>query len=234
MSTERPYNLVITSHKGGTGRTTLALATAWLWGQRGLNVTLLDADPVKAATLVATGPDGSCPWPNVNLITSRNGRYRIPPHQDVVVIDSPPATEPLAQEFLHTADGVVVCCLADSLSLNTLPAATRAVLRAREANEDLEILGIAANIFSPSDLSQNRALTQLRGAPGGLFVEPAIPNRPELRDWPLSPGAELPAGPGKQAFRALADLFRDKIAEAGWARFATKRQGEYRANVADR
>ena len=60
-----PYVLAVTSHKGGTGRTTLACGLAWLWGQRGLNVCLVDADPVKAAVLVAAGPDGICPWANV-------------------------------------------------------------------------------------------------------------------------------------------------------------------------
>jgi len=232
MQPERPYILAITSHKGGTGRTTVALALAWLWGQRGMNVTLVDADPVKAAALVATGPDGNCPWQNVNLVVARNGQLKIPPRQDVVIIDSPPATESLAQNFLQKADGVVICCLADSLSLNTLPAATKAILQAREFNESLEILGIAVNIFNLADLGQTRSLSQLRGAPGGLLLEPVIPNRPELRDWPLDPGSDLPNGPGKQAFRALADTFRDKIVEAGWSAFASNRQGNHRAHPA--
>ena len=60
-----PYVLAVASHKGGTGRTTAALALAWLWGRAGRRVTLADADPARAAGLVARGPSGECDWPNV-------------------------------------------------------------------------------------------------------------------------------------------------------------------------
>lgn len=216
----RPYVLALTSHKGGTGRTTLALALAWLWGQRGLKVALVDADPVQAALLVACGPTG-CRWANVTTVPAAGGSASVPAGHDVVVIDTPPATEPLAQSVFRKADGVVVCCLADPLALGTLPAATRAVREARGANPDLELLGIVVNAFNPTDLGQTRCLSLLRGAPGGLFVEPPVPARAELRDWPLAPGSDLPDGPARGPLRALADTFRDRIAEAGWPRFAT-------------
>ncbi|MBA4187531.1 MAG: hypothetical protein C0467_05875 [Planctomycetaceae bacterium] len=218
-SPEEPYVLTVTSHKGGTGRTTLALALAWLWGQRGLKVTLMDADPVQAALLVACGPVG-CRWPNVTTVAAPDGVGTIPANQDVVVIDSPPATEQLAQVGLRKSNGVVLCCLADSLSLGTLPAATQAVREAKISNPNLDLLGIAVSVFNPLDLDQTRCLSLLRGAHGGLFVEPPIPVRPELRDWPLTAGADLPDGPGRQALRALADVFRDQIADAGWPQFA--------------
>lgn len=218
-----PYVLAVTSHKGGTGRTTLACGLAWLWGQRGLNVCLVDADPVKAAVLVAAGPDGCCSWANVALVSARTGGARVPPGQDIVIIDSPPATEPLAQKVFGRANGVIICSLADSLALNTLPAATRAVREARQGNPDLALLGIAVNVFNPADVNQSRCLSMLRGARGGLFVEPPIPARPELRDWPLSPGSDLPEGPSRVALRALADTFRDHIADAGWTQVASRR-----------
>jgi|GEM_PF-2462977 cellulose biosynthesis protein BcsQ len=219
-----PYVLAITSHKGGTGRTTLAAGIAWLWGQRGLKIALVDADPVRAATLLALNAEGVCPWPNVHVVVAQQGVAKIPPGMDAVIIDSPPATEPLAQRVFAKADGVVICSLADSLALNTLPAATRAVREARETNPDLDLLGIAVNIFNSSDLSQSRCLSALRGARGGLFVEPPIPARPELREWPLHPGSELPDGPGRVALRALADTFRDQIVESGWEQFANRRE----------
>ena len=53
-----------------------------------------------------------------------------------------------------------------------------------------------------------------------------MPLRPEFRDWPLSPGADLPDGPGRQALKALADGLRDQVVDAGWAQFANaKRDG---------
>lgn len=218
-----PYILAITSHKGGTGRTTLAAGIAWLWGQRGLKVALVDADPVRAAALLVANAEGVCSWTNVSLVVAQQGLAKIPPGMDAVIIDSPPATEPLAQRVFAKADGVVICSLADSLALNTLPAATRAVRDAREVNPELDLLGIAVNIFNSSDVAQTRCLSALRGARGGLFVEPPIPARPELRDWPLHPGTELPDGPGRVALRALADIFRDQIVESGWEQFANRR-----------
>jgi cellulose biosynthesis protein BcsQ len=221
--------LTVTSHKGGAGRTTFALGLAWLWGQRGLKVTLVDADPVQAAMLVACGPAG-CGWANVTPVGAADGAVTVPAGQDAVVIDSPPATEPLAQGALRKADGVVLCCLADSLALGTLPAATRAVREAKAANPALELLGIVVSAFNPTDLGQTRCLSLLRGAHGGLFAEPPVPLRPEFRDWPLSPGADLPDGPGRVALKALADGLRDRVVDAGWPQFANaKRDGRARA-----
>jgi cellulose biosynthesis protein BcsQ len=224
-SLSTPYILAVTSHKGGTGRTTLALALAWLWGQRGFAVTLIDADPIKAASLVAFGPGGFCPWDNVNVIVARQGVARIPPKQDIIIIDTPPATEPLAQKVFQKANGVIICSLADSLALNTLPAATKAVIEAQATNETMDLLGIVVNIFNPADLAQTRCLSLLRGAPGGLFVEPPIPLRSELREWPRQPGSNLPDSPAMPSLRSLADTFRDQMAEAGWDRLA-RRKGD--------
>ena len=229
-SIQRPYMLAVTSHKGGTGRTTLACALAWMWGSRGLNVALVDADPVKATSLVAADQSGTCPWPHVQLIVANQGVTRIPAKQDIVIIDSPPATEPLAQKVFQQCDGVVICCLADSLALNTLPAATRSVKEARQKNAKLRLLGIVVNIFNEVNLAQTRCLSLLRGARGGLFVEPPIPSRPEMRDWPMKPGSPLPSGPAQKPLRDLADTFRDQMAESGWSHMAS-RKGEYLAHT---
>jgi chromosome partitioning protein len=45
--------VVIASGKGGTGKTTVALALADVWARRGHRVALLDADPQAGATTVA-------------------------------------------------------------------------------------------------------------------------------------------------------------------------------------
>ncbi len=218
----RPYVLSVSSHKGGTGRSTLALALAWLWGKRGLNVTLVDADPVKAASIVAANRSGVCPWENVNLIVARGGTTRIPPGQQIVIVDSPPLTEPLAQQVLRKADGVILCTLADSLCLNTLPSATRAVREAREHHPELELLGICVSLFNPAEPGQTRAISQLRGLRGGLFIEPPIPHRAELQQWPLRPGSDLPEGPCRAPLRTLADTLREAMSNAGWEHLNTR------------
>lgn len=218
----RPYVLAVTSHKGGTGRTTFACGLAWAWGQCGLRVALVDADPVRAAALVAAKTDEHCPWPNVRLFVAERGHVRVSGSFDAIVIDAPPATEPLAQKVFSKSDGAVVCCLADSLALATLPAATRSIREARTANPSLALLGIVVNLFAPADVTQVRCLSMLRGARGGLFVEPPIPARPEIRAWPLAPGSDLPEGPARRATLTLADTLRESIAAAGWRRFASR------------
>ena len=228
-----PYVLAVISHKGGTGRTTLAMALAWLWGQRGFNVTLVDADPVNAASIVAAGPSGVCPWTNVNLVIAHNGEAHIPLGQDVVIIDTPAATEPLAQKVLNLANGVIVCCLADSLALYTLPAATQAIQKACTTRPDLELLGIVVNLFDEADDAQVRCLSFIRDARGGLFVEPPVPRCQDLSDWPLTPGSDLPDGVARPSLATLADTFSEMIAEAGWKQFA-ERKGGQRAYAAHR
>ncbi|MGL4422964.1 MAG: ParA family protein, partial [Gemmataceae bacterium] len=158
----------------------------------------------------------------------RGGTTRIPPGQDIIVIDTPPATEPLAQQVLVKSTGVVLCTLADSLALSTLPMATRAVKETRQVNPDLDLLGVVVNVFDSTDLGQTRAVSQLRGS-GGLFVEPMIPLRNELREWAFQPGADLPEGPGKTALKQLADTFRDQMVESGWPHLAgsTRREGAH-------
>jgi hypothetical protein len=67
-----------------------------------------------------------------------------------------------------------------------------------------------------------------------MFLEPALPARAEIREWPMEPGSDLPDGPARQAIRNLADTFRDAMADAGWTKFATRAKGEYSAYAAGR
>lgn len=92
----RPYILVMGSHKGGTGRTTSALALAYLWGRAGWNVALVDADPAGAARLVAQPPGGVCPWEGVKFYSGLSELKRCQNGNDLILIDSPPLTEKAA------------------------------------------------------------------------------------------------------------------------------------------
>src|SRR5262245_62637672 len=135
-----PFLLAVGSHKGGTGRTTTACALAWLWGRAGFRVTLADADPIRAAALLALDESGECPWPNVSY------REGLPDPEDwdpdVVVVDCPSLMDPEVPSVLQRCRGVVLTCLADPLSLRTVPAAAAALATARVANPRLELLGV--------------------------------------------------------------------------------------------
>lgn len=208
---KRPYVLAVASHKGGTGRTTAALALAWTWGQVGMNVTLLDADPVQAATLIGTAPNGRCGWPNVRLVSATACSDWPDSDADLVVVDCPSLTEVAALAVLEYADGVLLTCLPDLLSLRTLPAATRVLAEAQNLNSRLSLLGLFLPIVHEPAAEQRQALQELRGLHAGLLLEPSIPFQSELRAWPLAPGTDLPDGPARRAYAEIADTLASNL-----------------------
>lgn len=198
-----PYILAVASHKGGTGRTTSVLALSWCWGQMGLSVTLVDADPVRASSLVALDQSGRCHWPNVR-VSRTLPNLRSPQTSDIIIVDCPSLLDPLAMPILEQSHGVIVTCLADPLSLRTVPAAASAISTARVNNPQLELLGILIGIYDNHDAVQTAMLARLRQLHGELLLEPPIPVQPELRDWPLSPGTGVPAGIALDAYQSIA------------------------------
>jgi cellulose biosynthesis protein BcsQ len=197
------YTLVVASHKGGTGRTTTACALAWWFGQLGHSVVLADADPVGSVRLLAVGEDGGCEWPNVRYLDRlpRPGEAR---GADVVVVDGPALLGSGAGAVLARADGLVLTCLADPLSLRTIPAAGRAVEDAKAANPKLDLLGLLITAFDPADPLQGSMLARLRQTHAGLLIEPPVPLRAELREWPSAPGTPPPPGAAADALGEVA------------------------------
>jgi cellulose biosynthesis protein BcsQ len=198
------YTLAVAGHKGGTGRTTAALALSWCWGQSGHAVTLIDADPTGSCGLVARGDSGRCEWPNVRLLDGFPADARQLPDRGLAVIDCPSLSDPAAPPILEQADALVLCVLPDPLALRTVPNCAATIERARVANPRLELLGILAAIYDNLDATQTEMLERLRARHGELLLEPPVPLRPELRDWPLRPGAALPAGPAREAYLTVA------------------------------
>jgi len=197
-----PYVLALCSHKGGTGRSTAAAALAWCFGRAGLDVVLVDADEVRAVSLIARDIDGDCHWPHVRLCRSPEEASELPAAH-LWLIDCPSLMEPAAVPVLERANGVILTCLADPLSLRTLPAAATSLDAARVANPKLELLGMLVGIYEEGDALQSAMLAQVRERHGELLLEPPIPLQPEVRDWPLALGG-LPSGPASEAFFAVA------------------------------
>jgi len=208
---EDAYLLAVGSHKGGTGRTTAALALAWLWGGDGLRVTLADADPGRAAGLIARGPDGTCPWPNVRFVEGVPEPGDPALDADVCLIDCPLLLTREAGTILRRADGVVITCLADPLSLRTVPAAAGALAAARVDNPRLQLIGVLIGAYTATDPVQAPMLGRMRQMQGELLLEPPIPDDRAVRDWALTPGAGLPPGRGADAFAAVGRRVRDLV-----------------------
>jgi cellulose biosynthesis protein BcsQ len=119
--------------------------------------------------------------------------------------------DPLALPVLRRADGVILTCLADPLSLRTVPVAAGVLSAARHHNPKLDLLGVLIDLFTDLDAVQAPMLDRLRQMHGELLLEPPVPYDPAVRDWPLTPGAGLPSGPAADAFAAVAGRLRDQI-----------------------
>ncbi len=108
--------------------------------------------------------------------------------------------------MLRLADGVIVTCLADPLSLRTIPTAAAAINLARSHHPNLQLLGLLIAIYHEQDSLQVQLLQHLRRAHGRLILEPPIPHQQEVCDWVLEPGRPLSEGPARESYQALADL----------------------------
>jgi len=126
------------------------------------------------------------------------------PRADLIVVDCPPLTEPGARQVLRRADGVLLTTQTELLALRTTPSATYALQVAQAERPNLELVGMIVAAFDVLDPLHNEMLAQLRSLSGELLLEPVIPLRPELREWPLWPGSDVPGGPGRQAYQDLA------------------------------
>lgn len=199
----RPYILAVVSHKGGTGRTTAALCLAWSFAQVGRSVCFVDADPQRAATLIALNAQGTCPWPNVEYRPNLDALGE-PFDGDLVIIDPPPLTDASSRPVMQVADGLVLTCLADPLSIRTVPAAATVIERAQAENPGLSLLGILINIYNDADAVQSAMLSRLKDSHRELLLEPPIPFQPSIRGWPMRPGSNPPDGPALGAYGMLA------------------------------
>ena len=169
-----PYVLAVASQKGGTGRTTAALALAWAFGQAGRAVALIDADPLGAARQVACGPSGRCAWANVRCLVGPAALDTLKPGEPAVV-DAPSLLGVGAAAMLRRSDGLVLTGLADPVSLRTFAAAGVAIGAAQDANPKLELLGLLVGLYAP-DPVWDAVLGRLRRMQPGLVLEPPIPS----------------------------------------------------------
>jgi cellulose biosynthesis protein BcsQ len=217
------YLLAFASHKGGTGRTTAALALAWLWGRERLRVTLADVDPIHAAGLIALDETGACPWPNVTYVTGLPEPGDPALDADVVLIDCPPLLAPDAGPILRRAAGVVLTCHADPLSLRTVPTAAGVLAAARIQNPTVELIGVLIGGYNAQDPVQAPMLGRLRQMHGELLLEPPVPDDPAVRDWALASGSGLPAGRAADAFAIVARQLRELIRRLNGVALAARR-----------
>jgi cellulose biosynthesis protein BcsQ len=198
-TSQKPYILAVTSQKGGTGRTTTSLALAWTWGRLGLDVTLVDADPVGATGLVAST------WTGVKFVDGRSGGALTNLVGDLVVVDAPALTAAESKGVLDLADGVLLTGSADPLSIRTIMVTNKRLAQARESNAWLKVVGLLITMYDESVSLQAEILGHLRRSCPDLLINHPIPELSELREWPASLTEGLPDGPARLAYSVVAD-----------------------------
>jgi cellulose biosynthesis protein BcsQ len=174
---------------------------------------LVDADPARSAALLAVNGNGACTWPNVSFVVGPDEIHR--DHDcDVVVVDSPSLTEKASRTVLARADGIILTCLADPMSIRTVPAVASVIESVRLQNNNLELLGILIGLYNELDVVQKAMMNRLQQNHRDLLLEPSVPFQVEYRSWPLQPGSEPPPGAARDAFTHLVSTLDRWLAAA--------------------
>lgn len=166
----------------------------------GLQVGVVGADPAGTARLMVAAERGATRWADVVLETNIH-RALARRESAVVVVDTPPLTDPACGRLLAQADGVLVTLLPDLMSLRTLPAATQAVAEACAARPELEFLGLVLQRCR----RQERIRLELARAAGDLVLDPQVPDDPAIQAWPWEYGPDMPEGAARLAYAQLSE-----------------------------
>ena len=135
--------------------------------------------------------------------------------------------DPDIQSVFGRCHGVVLTCLADPLSLRTVPAAAGVLGTARVANPRLELLGVLIGQYSAFDLMQAPMLARLRQMHGELMLEPPVPHEQDINGLAFSPDGRLLASAGADRTIRLWDTGASREIQAlrGHGRIASKQPG---------
>lgn len=216
--------LLVASGKGGTGKSTLALALADVWAESGLRVALVDADPQAGATTAAglapvVDPLTATPeavhglmfYPSGRPLAAADpdahtGRIRAAARfADVVVVDASPAlTDAGHIGALAVASLVVVAARTDAAGL---PSVAETVALADAAGVPV----LVVPTFTASTGLARESAAFLKGRYAGRCAASAIPQDARAAE---APGAGRPVtrtarrARVSDAFRALADELR--------------------------
>lgn len=165
------YVIAFVGQKGGTGKSTLAIATACELLERGQRVLLIDADPQGSSRVFAdVAQEQGRPVPTV--VAMGAGLHR--PDQlpalagayDVAVIDCPPSTGPVQRSALMAADLAVIPAGASPVEVWALGGTIAMVREAQELREDLRVALVVNRKDARSVLGRSgRASLEATGLP---------------------------------------------------------------------
>jgi chromosome partitioning protein len=135
--------IAFAGQKGGTGKTTTAIAVAAELQTRGKRVLLVDADPQGSSrTWAAVAAEGDHPAPTVVAMDAtmhRPGQLdALAKGYDVVIIDCPPRHGDVMKSALVVADVAVLPCGPSAMDAWALAEALEVVSQARKVRPKLK------------------------------------------------------------------------------------------------
>lgn len=202
----RPYRILVTSNKGGTGRTTTTLGLAWAMGALGMETELVDLNPIPCLHYIAETPSGQCLWPRVTVTQQLGSNNKA----DVQLIDALPIGEIETNALLPEVDGVVLNCQAEILSLSVLDQALQKLIQVKGSLERPRLLGLIIQRFHKESLLEQKLSQRLEKMVPGL-IHGIIEESDVLAHWPLLNGAIFNDLALQKAFRNAAENLKAQI-----------------------
>jgi chromosome partitioning protein len=214
--------IAIAQRKGGVGKTTIAVSIAAELSQRGDDVVLIDADPLRSACQWAAL--GGLRFPVLELTFSPRRPVadwaaavrRV--HNDVVVIDTPPSDDSLAAS-IALADIAVIPVLPSGLDLEATNRTLEIVDAVRARRADNVHVVLVPNRLDRRTLEGRQLVEEMEEY--GEIIAPPIGNRTAfVRAFSMgnSVGEFDPHGQGICEIRDLCDVVELCLQGEGVAR----------------
>jgi chromosome partitioning protein len=187
--------LLISSQKGGVGKTTTAINLAALAGRSGSRVLLVDCDPSGgvASSLSTDLDDSTSLLPGVEILQldqdaspdlstlqallARVEAARASGQFDLAILDSPPFLGEWLGRLLGLSDEVVLVMRSDPMGFRTLPAFLEALQEAGLNGSRVKLRGILLTL-PPHD----RWEAEVREALGPYLLPATIPHDPAVTE----------------------------------------------------
>lgn len=181
--------ILVTSAKGGAGKTTIATNLAAHFAQAGKNTALVDTDRLGSSFAWARKRPDALPGV-LGIEGARRWWDKLPPDTQRVVVDSPAGIRPSeVEELLEHVDAVVVPILPSVIDLEATLGFAAGIAALPAVKRNKLPVAIVANRTKPWTNATQAALETMRTFPFPLVAQ--------LRD---SQGYVLLAGLGKSIF----------------------------------